>query len=218
MISKILTDTITDEDIAEAQAYNANERARLLERLTGTLEEQLADAVLLEDVMEDVANALQKARPVFAAGLSVDQALGFIVKLVEDSVEELAQAGAQDSAEFEKQELVLEKLNGIVDACKEVGMTEGEEAQEAAHLEYRGEVGVLDAKKNACELGIASSIDFVNAAFGEAETASFVKNLEHDNTTARYLSKFGSPSFFKFKHVVAPGQTYDSHSQDKEGD
>ncbi len=221
MIDKIITGTTTDEDVAAAQAYGPDERKKLSERLLGTLGSSCGEVVLLDDVMEDVAHALRQARPVFAAGLPVDQALGFIAKMIGQSLEELEEAGAADSDEYEKQELVLEKLNGFIEACNTSGNTQGEQAQETAHFEYRGEVGKLEALKNQAEAGIANSLSFLQRAYGEGgETEAFVKGIDHTLSIARFIGKFGSPSLFAYKHVAAPGESYREavSPDDSEGD
>lgn len=219
MIENILAGTTTDADIDSARAYAFDERKKLIERLLGTLDGKFEEAVLLENALEDISAALRQARPVFSAGLSVDQALGFITKMVAQSLDELGEAGEADSLEFEKQELVLETLNGFIDACNQAGNTEGEDAMETVHLEYRGEMGRLDALKNEAESGISNSLAFLSAAYGDGpETETFLKGLDHRNAAMRFISKFGSPSFFAYKHVAAPGHVYGETSGDTEGD
>ena len=219
MVDRILAGKIGDEDIAAARAYSYGERKKLVERLLGALVDKLGETVMLNDVLEDVGNALKQARPVFAAGMPVDQALGFIVKLVQDSLDDLEEAGAADTDEYEKQETVLEMLNGFIDACNTSGNTQGEQALEAARFEYRGEVGKLEALRNECELCIGNSIAFLQQAYGEgSELDAFVKGLDHNMTAARYIGIFGSPSFFMCKHVAKPGETYHADTDDAEED
>lgn len=218
MIERILAGTATAEDIELAKSYGFEDRKKLMERLLGNISEKAADAVLLDNAMEDVANSLRKARPVFAAGLSADQALGFIIKLVKESLEELEESGEADSDEYEKQEIVLEKLEGILQACYDTGKTQGEEAQDAAHLEYRGECGQLEAARNECESSIANSIEFMRLAYGEGnELAAFGKGIDHDLPCMRFIGKFGSPSFFAFKRIAKPGESQKAMF-DSEGD
>lgn len=221
MIQRILAGTTTDADIAEAQAYGFEDRKKLLERLLGTLDGKFEEALIFEGAMEDVANALKQARPVFAAGLPVDQSFGFITKMIQQSLDELEEAGGADTEEYEKQELVLEKINGFIDACNETGNTQGEEAYETAHYEFRGELGKLEALKTEAEAGIANSISFLQTAYGGGnEAEAFVKGLDRHHFAARFIGTFGSPSFFAFKHVGAPGEVgeEDGTSGDTEAD
>ena len=219
MIERILAGTTTDADIASARESAFDERKKIIERLLGTLDAQFEEAVLLENALEDISTALKQARPVFAAGLSVDQALGFITKMISQSLDDLGEAGEADSLEYEKQELVLEKLNGFIGACNQAGKTQGEDAMETVRFEYRGEMGRLDALKNEAESGIGNSLAFLNAAYGDGpEIEAFLKGLDHRNAAMRFISKFGSPSFFAFKHVAAPGHVYGEASGDTEGD
>lgn len=219
MIDRIITGAATDEDVAEAQALDYNGRRKLLERLLASLNDQFEETMLLEDALEDVSNALRQARPVFAAGLPIDQALGFITKMIQQSLDELGEAGAEDSEEYEKQELVLETLNKLMSNCEEAGKTQGEEAFEAIHLEYRGEVGKLDSKKSKVESSIGNSIAFLQRAYSDdSECDAFVKALDRDHMAARFIGKFGSKSLFAYKHIAAPGETYTAPANDTEGD
>lgn len=219
MIKRILAGTATADDVEEARAYSFDDRKKLMERLLGSLGESFDEALRLDAAVEDVANALRQARPVFAAGLPVDQALGFIVKLIDESMENLVEAGEGDSDEYEKQELVKETLEGFIEACNEAGTTQGEEAQETAHLEYRGEVGKLEALKTKTESEIANSLAFLKDAYGEGkELSAFLKAIDRDMVAARYIGAFGSPSFFANKHVAAPGETFDGADADSESD
>lgn len=212
MIQRILAGSATDADIAEAQTYAFDERKKLIDQLLGALGDKLEEALLFNGVMEDVANALSKARPVFAADLTVDQALGFITKMIQDSIDELEEAGAAGTEEYEKQEQVLEKLNGFIEACNETGNTKGEEALETVHLEYRGELGKLESVRSQAEAGIGNALNFLQRAYGEGnEAEAFAKGLERHNAGARFIGTFGSPSFFAFKHVGAPGEVNDGH-------
>ena len=207
MIQRILAGTTTDADVVEAQGYGFDERKRLMERLLITLADKMEETLRYEEVMKDVANGLKQSRPVFAAGLPVDQALGFITKLVQESLEELENEGAADSDEYEKQELVLEKLSSFIAACESAGTTQGEEAQETALAAFRSEIAKLDEMKAGSEAGIANSLAFLKGAYGEsAETEAFVKGLDRNATAMKFVAKFGSPSFFAFKHVGAPGE------------
>ncbi|MBQ9043174.1 MAG: hypothetical protein IJ111_10235 [Eggerthellaceae bacterium] len=210
MIQRILAGTATDTDIAQAQAYAFDERKKFMEQLLSALGDKCEDALRFNGVMEDVANALSKARPVFAADLPVDQALGFITKLIQDSIDELEEAGAAETEEYEKQEQVLEKLNGFIEACNETGNTKGEEAFETVHLEYRGELGKLEVIRSEAEAGIGNALDFLQRAYGEGnEAGAFAKGIDRHNAAARFIGTFGSPSFFAFKHVGAPGEIND---------
>ena len=208
MIDRILAGAVTAEDIEAARAYSPDDRKKLLEQIIGKLGEKAAETVLLDDAMEDVANGLRQARPVFAAGLSADQALGFIIKLVQESLGQLEESGEADSDEYEKQEIVLDKLNKILAACNETGNTQGEEAQETAHLEYRGECGQLESLRNECEAGIANSIEFIRETYGKGnELTALGKGIDHSRPCVRFIGKFGSPSFFAFKRIAKPGES-----------
>ena len=218
MIDRIIAGTATEEDIAQAQAYDFDERRKLIDKLLGSLEVKFDEALRLEGVLEDVSNALAKARPVFAAGLSVDQALGFITKMIQDSLDELAESGAQDSDDYERQEQVLETLQGFVGACEAMGGTQGEDAQDVVHLEYRGEVGRLESLKNDGEAGIANTVEFLRKAYGEgSEYESFGKSFDKRRTCVRFVGTFGSPSYFAYKHIAKPGES-SRKANEKEGD
>lgn len=219
MIDRILEGTTTDDDLETARSYSYDDRKKLTDRLIGSLSSTFEETLLLEQAVEDVALGLKQARPVFAAGLSVDQALGFIVKMVDVSMSELADAGEQDSEEYEKQELVKDMLEGFIDSCNEAGTTEGEEAYETVHFEYRGEVGKLEALKTKSEAGIANSLKFVKECYGEGnELAAYIKGFDTNMFAARFIGTFGSPSFFAYKHVAAPGETFATGSAESEGD
>jgi len=220
MVDKIIAGTTTDEDVLMAQSYDFDSRKKLVDRLSGALEAECADVVHLEHAMEDIANALKQARPVFAAGLPVEQALGFITKMVRESLEDLEESGAEDSDEYEKQELVLEKLDGFIAACNAAGTMQGDEAQETVHLEYRGEIGNLEARKAKVESGIANSLAFMQRAFSDSgEADAFVKALDRSLPVVRFIGLFGSPSYFAFKNVAAPGEVARrSPSDEAEGD
>ena len=214
MINRILAGTATEEDIEAARAYSFEDRKKLLERLVGKLGEKAAETVLLDNAMQDVANGLKQARPVFAAGLSADQSLGFIIKLVQESLDQLEESGEADSDEYEKQQIVLEKLEGILKACNETGNTQGEAAQETAHLEYRGELGQLEALRNECEAGIGNSIEFIRTAYGKGnELDALGKGIDHSLPCAQFIGKFGSPSFFAYKRIAKPGESQKAYSE-----
>ena len=219
MINRILTGAATAEDIEAARAYSFDNRKKLMERLIGTLGSKFEETLLQDQAVEDIANALSQARPVFAAGLPVDQALGFIVKMIGVSMDELAEAGEEDSEEYEKQELVKGMLEGFTEACNKAGTTQGEDAYETVRFEYRGEIGKLETMKKEAEAGIANSLNFMKEAYGEgSELDAFLKGLDHNMDAARFIGTFGSPSFFAYKHVAAPGETYKTAGDDAEED
>lgn len=219
MINRILAGTATTEDIEAVRAYPLDERKKLMERLMGALCGMFEEALLGDGAVEDVAKALAQARPVFAAGLSVDQALGFISKMIDESMSELAEAGEAESDEYDKQELVKNMLEGFMQACTDAETTQGEEAYETVHLEYRGEIGKLEALKASAEAGISNSLAFLKEAYGEdSELSSFLKDFNQNLYAARFIGTFGSPSFFAYKHVAAPGQSYETPEEDTESD
>lgn len=219
MINRILAGTATADDIEAARAYQFDDRKKLMERLIGTLEGSFEDTLVLNGAIDDIANALAQARPVFAAGLSADQALGFIVKMIGTSMDDLAEAGEADSEEYEKQELVKETLEGFIGTCEDAGTTQGEAAFETVHLEYRGECAKLETQKKDAEAKLANSLTFMKETYGESnELDAFLKGIDHNMAAARFIGLFGSPSFFACKHVAAPGESYKAAETDAEAD
>ena len=217
MINRILAGKATADDIEAARAYQFDDRKKLMERLIGTLEGSFEDALVFNGAIDDIANA--QARPVFAAGLSADQALGFIVKMIGTSMDDLAEAGEADSEEYEKQELVKDTLEGFIETCEDAGTTRGEEAFETVHLEYRGECAKLETQKKDAEAKLANSLAFIKEAYGEGnELDAFLKGIDHNMAAARFIGLFGSPSFFACKHVAAPGESYKAAETDAEAD
>lgn len=214
MIERIIAGEFTDADIAEAKAFNFDQRRKLLERMLDMLADKLEEADEKDDVVGDLGNALKQVRPVLAAGLGIDQSVGMVAKLCQDSIDSLEGAGAADSAEYDKERAVLKALEGFIKACEKVGTTSGDEAFNTIHFEYRGHTKELEQLQRAGEVAIANSLGFLGAAFGRGdETEAFAKGIDRNPAAARFIGKFGSTSFFMYKKLGTPGHAGDEATE-----
>ncbi len=210
-IDKILAGDVSDEVVDRAKAAPFDERVALLGLLFDPLGEQMGTALQAEQALVRVRDEMREVKQPLLAGATIRETVAADAAKWEATLARGIETGTKPAAEVRVERRAITLLKDICVACEMRSALSGEDAFDVASERFAAEVAVLDPSINEAELNLSHAFDFLERAFGnEREMLVFTAELTARGSTARFINRFGSESYFAHNE----GLMIDSHQQD----
>lgn len=196
-VDDILHGRVSDEIVSRAQAAAFDERLALLGLMLDGVSSAADKALERESVLMSVRNPLREVKPALLGGATLDESL---VPVIAAREARLAQEGKTDvasTATVRAQTLSLRMLKGFVAHCDLEHADAGAAAFEKIQADFKAEVETLQPLVDDAKSQIDCAFDFIDHAFGaDREQLVFVTEVTARAATARFISRFGSDSYY----------------------
>ena len=203
-IDSILAGAATEDLYARAAAAAFDERVALLGLLLDALCANMGEAAQKERVLMEVRDALREAKPRLLGESGHEPLPTLALDILDDMLAtregllaRAREAGTAPRARLHIARQALAMLKRFRAACEQERAVEGAQAFALASALFQEETSQLEPLADLVEQKLAHVFDFIERSFGDGrEMLVFVSELTARKPSSRFISTFGSPSYY----------------------
>ncbi|MBQ9004644.1 MAG: AAA family ATPase, partial [Eggerthellaceae bacterium] len=202
-VKEILSGDASGEIVDRAKAARLDERLAVVRLLLDGLDSTLSATMERKRVIAYVRDELRGAKEQLLAGASVHDTLEKRADEWGDDIDRRIESEAADASSVREERRAVSELREHVLACEQERVIAGEDAFKLVSSRYARDVDGLKQLVEASGRTIDNAFAFLDEAFGDGrEMNAFVAELTGRPSTAAYLAKFGSDSYYAHNSAV----------------
>ncbi len=196
-VMSILAGEASYEIEVRAREAEFDERVALLGLLLDALSTSCTEALEQEETAIALRDILREQKQPLLDGADAEKTVGAVASEREASLARKVASGTAKPSYERKENLVINKLKGLVALCQMEGKLAGPDAFKVISEGYREEVDRIDPLVKQANAKIDNGFEFIEKVWKNArEMLVFVAELTTRQATTQFIAHYGNESYY----------------------